>query len=120
MSVQLNANSLFAPAWNDKARTPQKETKTDLEKAMERFAKAQSACDRAAETMMDEHHKTVAESAKKRDEYYKKKMLQDQAQEAARDREELSGQVRIESVNHRAMQEAIRLEERERERRAKA
>ena len=115
MNVQFDANSLFAPAWNGETRTPQKATKTELEKAMEQFDEARSTCDRAAETMMDDHHRTVAESAKKMNEYYKQKMLQNQAQEASKERQELNEQVRIESINHRNIQDTLRLEGRERE-----
>lgn len=115
MNVQFDANSLFAPAWRNETRSPQKATKTELEKAMEQFDEARSTCDRAAETMMEEHHRTVAESAQKMNEYYKKKMLQNQAQEAAKDRQELNEQVRVESINHRNMLEALKLEERQKE-----
>lgn len=115
MNVQFDANALFAPAWKNETRTPQKVTKTELEKAMEQFDKARSTCDRAADTMMDEHHRTVAESAKKMNEYYKQKVLRNQAREAGRDRQELNEQVRIESINHRNMLESRRIEELDRD-----
>lgn len=115
MNVQLDAKNLFAPAWNSETRAPQKATKTELEKAMEEYDKARSTCDKAADTMMDEHHRTVAESAKKMDEYYKQKMLRNQAREAVKDRQELNEQVRIESINHRNMLESRKLEELDRD-----
>lgn len=111
MSIQISGNSLFAPAWNEKTPVSQNKEKTELEQATEQFREASSACDRAAGDMMDEHHRIVAESAKKMNEYYKQKKLRDQSREAAQDRQELNELALLESLNHRSLLESQRLEE---------
>lgn len=111
MSIQFNANSLFAPAWNKRPSSSQNKEKTELEQAMEKFNEARSVCDGAADEMMDEHHRIVAESAKKMDEYYKQKMLREQTRQAAEDRQELNERALLESINHRNLLESQRLKD---------
>lgn len=78
---------------------------------MELFRKAVSNCDREVERMMDSHHKSVAESAKKLAEYRKRKAMEDRQRQDAIERRLLSEMVRVESINHRNMLENERLRE---------
>lgn len=122
MGVQYDvraANALFLPAWNEATRNAQKPTKSKQEEAMALFRKTMQDCDKEIGKIMDAHHKSVAESAKKLAEYHKRKALQDQIRDSARERHLINEQIRIESINHQNMLESIRIEELNREERMK-
>ncbi|MDR1886224.1 MAG: hypothetical protein LBQ56_08095 [Synergistaceae bacterium] len=105
-------NALFLPAWNDAKRNVRKQAdSTDQQRAMEAFAKALRNCDKATERMMDKHHQTVAESAKKIAAYRKKKAVEDRRVQEAENQRLLQENLMIQRINHRNMLEEIRIEE---------
>jgi hypothetical protein len=105
-------NALFLPAWNDAKRNAKKQAEpSEQQKAMEAFAKALKDCDKATERMMDKHHQTVAESAKKIAAYRKKKAVDDRRVQEAENQRLLQENLMIQRINHRNMLEEIRIED---------
>ena len=109
------ANALFLPAWNEAMRNVQRPTKSKQEEAMALFRKAMQDCDKEIGRIMDAHHKSVAESAKKLAEYHKRKAVQDRMRDAAAERHLINERVRVDSINHQNMLKSIRIEELNRE-----
>lgn len=113
------ANALFLPLWNSVARSPREPVKSKQEEAMAFFRNAVRDCDKEIGKIVDAHHKSVAESAKKLAEYHKRKALQDQIRNSARERHLINERIRIDSINHQNMLESLRVEELNRRERMK-
>ena len=112
------ANAMLLSDWNEARAEVQKQMrqkpKTDREKAMEAFADAMRDCDKAIESIVDKHHKSVAESAKKRDAYRKKLALQEQIQKRADEQHRFHEEAVINQLNLRNMLKERRIEDMER------
>lgn len=113
MSVKVNTElNMFLQQQAKALRTVRKND--DREKAMEAFSDAMAACDKAIGKVVDDHHKTVAESAKKREKYLKQKAQAEKSQEIKDKQELMNERMLIHSINHRAMIQGMRVEDQER------
>ena len=117
MSIQdiHGAGVLFGAARNNSSRAVKRVSEEDLRHAREAFYKALRSCDKASEKMMDKHLESVAESAKKRAEYLKKKNIADRARKTADNMRELNENILIERINHQNIIEEMRVREFNRE-----
>lgn len=104
-------NALFLPAWQNAKRQAKEATSSGQRRAMESYYKAVQNCDKATENMMDKHHKSVAESAKKIAEYRKRKARLDKTVEAAEKQRLFHENMLIERINHQNMLEGMRIDE---------
>jgi hydroxypyruvate isomerase len=105
------AGVLFGAARNNPSRAVRRVSEEDSRKAREAFYKAVRSCDKASEKMMDKHLESVAESAKKRAEYLKKKSIADRARKTADNMRELNENILIERINHQNIIEEMRVRE---------
>ncbi len=109
------ANAMLLSDWNKaRAEVQKQKQKTDRDKAMEAFANAMRDCDKAIENIVDKHHESVAESAKKRDAYRKKVALQEQIQKRADEQRRFHEEALINQLNLRNMLKERRIEDMER------
>ncbi|MDL2263800.1 hypothetical protein LJC31_04010 [Synergistaceae bacterium OttesenSCG-928-I11] len=112
------ANAAFLSDWNEAHANIQKQMqqkpKTSREQAMEAFADAMRNCDKAIENVVDKHHESVAESAKKNAEYRKKVARQEQIQKRAEEQRLFHEERLINQLNLRNMLKERKLEDVER------
>lgn len=116
MSINIGAsNAALLSAWNDaqqkRATQQQPNQKSSRQRAMEAFADAMRDCDEAMGNIVDEHHKRVAENAKRRDENNKIRAREERVQRAADERERLQELSAIKQFNLRNMLEEQRIDD---------
>lgn len=100
----------FAPALYEVLNNKRKPSDSKQREALDFFQSAMEDCDKKIGKIMDEHQKSVAESAKKLAEYRKRKAREDRIFDASMERRQLNERVRIDSINHRNMLESLRVE----------
>ena len=107
-----SANALFLPAWNAAQERAKRNMPPDDDRrrAMAAFGKAMRDCDKAMEDVMDRHHESVAESAKKREAYRKKRAQQERVQRAADELRTLNREAVLQAQARRDWMQEMRME----------